>query len=146
MMTGYRNRNEETAAAEWFDAAGQRFIRTGDIGRFDEDGFLSIVDRKKDVVISGGFNIYTSDLEAIVAQHPDVQEVAVVAMPSTQWGETPFAFVVVKPGVLLDGEVLLRWANERLGRMQKLSGVRLVEALPRSPIGKVLKRELRERL
>jgi acyl-CoA synthetase (AMP-forming)/AMP-acid ligase II len=146
MMTGYRNRRAETAAAEWFDADGNRFIRTGDIGRFDEDGFLCLVDRRKDVVISGGFNVYPSDLEAIVASHPDVQEVAVVAKPSVQWGETPFAFVVARPGASIDPAALLAWANARLGRMQRLGGLQCIDALPRSAIGKVLKRELRARL
>jgi long-chain acyl-CoA synthetase len=144
MMTGYHNRREATAAAEWFDAGGKRFIRTGDIGRFDDDGFLCLLDRKKDLVISGGFNVYPSDLEAVIAQHPDVREVAVVAQPSAQWGETPFAFVVANPGAKIDAKHLLDWANTRLGRMQRLSGMRLVDALPRSTIGKVLKRELRE--
>jgi acyl-CoA synthetase (AMP-forming)/AMP-acid ligase II len=146
MMSGYRNQPAATSAAEWFDASGKRFIRTGDIGRFDEDGFLCLVDRKKDVVISGGFNVYPSDLEQVIAGHPDVQEVAVVAQPSAQWGETPFAFVVARPGAPIDPSSLLQWANERLGRMQRLSGVQVIEALPRSPIGKVLKRELRDRL
>jgi acyl-CoA synthetase (AMP-forming)/AMP-acid ligase II len=128
------------------DADGQRFIRTGDIGHFDEDGFLSIVDRKKDVVISGGFNIYPSDLEAVLAQHPDVQEVAVVAMPSAQWGETPFAFAVAKPGASLDGEALVA-VGQRAPRAHAEALRRAVRAsAAASPIGKVLKRELRARL
>jgi len=143
MMTGYHNRPEKTAEAEWHDAEGRRFIRTGDVGRFDEDGFLVLVDRRKDLVISGGFNVYPSDLEAVVAVHPAVAEVAVVGVPSAQWGETPVAFAVAKPGTAVDGAMLLAWANARLGKVQRLAAVEIVPALPRSSIGKVLKRELR---
>ena len=146
MMTGYHGQREATAAAEWFDAEGRRFIRTGDIGRFDEDGFLCLVGRRKDVVISGGLNIYPADLEAVLERHPEVVECAVVAKPSPEWGEAPYAFVVLGAGASVPPESLLQWANERLGRMQRLSGVRIVEALPRNDIGKVLKRVLREAL
>jgi len=146
MMTGYHNRPEKTAEAEWFDAGGKRFIRTGDVGRFDDDGFMVLLDRRKDLIISGGFNIYPSDLEAVVARHPEVAEVAVVAKPSPQWGETPFAFVVATKGSRLDPGELLQWANAQLGRTQRIAGVRLIDALPRNPTGKVLKRELREAL
>src|SRR5690606_6005303 len=81
MMTGYLNRPEATAQAEWHDDQGLRYIRTGDIGRFDEDGFLCLMDRKKDVIISGGFNIYPSDLECVLNRHPDVVEAAIVGVP-----------------------------------------------------------------
>jgi long-chain acyl-CoA synthetase len=146
MMTGYHNRPEETAAVQWFDASGRRFIRTGDIGRFDAEGFLVLLDRSKDVIISGGFNIYPSDLEAVLASHPEVLEAAVVAKPSEDWGETPFAFVALRRAGAIDAADLLRWTNERLGRMQRLAGLRMMEALPRNATGKVLKRELRDAL
>jgi long-chain acyl-CoA synthetase len=142
MMTAYHRRAEATAAAEWW-CEGKRFIRTGDVGRFDADGFLTLVDRKKDMIISGGFNIYPGDLESVLAEHEAVLEAAVIGVPSDQWGETPLAFVALRPGRADDPEEIMQWANARLGRMQRLSGVRLVDALPRSPIGKVLKRELR---
>jgi long-chain acyl-CoA synthetase len=141
MMTGYHNQPQMTREAEWYDPSGKRFIRTGDIGRFDEDGFLVLVDRKKDMIISGGFNIYPSDLEAVISKHPGVSEVSVVGVPSERWGETPVAFVVGQA----TEEQVLKWANERLGKTQRLAAVKLVDALPRSAIGKVLKRELRER-
>ena len=144
MMTGYHKRPDMTAGAEWFDASGKRFIRTGDVGRFDEDGFLVLLDRRKDLIISGGFNIYPSDLEAIVARHPDVAEVAVVGVASAQWGETPVAFVAARANAHLDREALRAWANERLGSTQRIAAVEIVECLPRSAIGKVLKRELRD--
>jgi len=145
MMTGYHNRPAQTREAEWFDAVGRRYIRTGDVGRFDDDGFVVLVDRKKDMVISGGFNIYPGDLEAVARGHPAVAEVAVVGVPSERWGETPVAFVVARPGARLEAAEVLAWCNERLGRMQRLAAVEAVESLPRSGIGKVLKRELRER-
>jgi long-chain acyl-CoA synthetase len=144
MMTGYHKQPEKTAEAEWYDAAGMRFIRTGDIGRFDEDGFLTLVDRKKDMIISGGFNIYPSDLEAVLRGHAEVEDVAVAGVPSQRWGETPVAFVVLKAAADSGAPQLLAWANQRLGKMQRLSAVQIVGALPRSPIGKILKRELRD--
>ncbi len=143
MMTGYHRQPALTAKAEWFDAEGRRYIRTGDVGRFDDDGFLVLLDRAKDLIISGGFNVYPSDLEAVVSSHPDVADVAVVGVPSSEWGETPVAFVVARAGASLDPEELRTWANGKLGRIQRLAAVRIVESLPRSPIGKVLKRELR---
>ena len=142
MMTGYHKLPEATRAAEWYSPDGERFIRTGDIGRFDADGFLTLLDRAKDVVISGGFNIYPIDLEQILSQHSDVAEAAVVGVPSAAWGETPVAFVVPRRPV--DGEALRAWANARLGRTQRLAGLALVPALPRSEIGKILKRQLKE--
>jgi long-chain acyl-CoA synthetase len=144
MMTGYHGLPGATADAEWRDATGKRFIRTGDLGRFDADGFLTLVGRKKDVIISGGFNIYPVDLEAALLAHPDVAEAAVVGVPSTRWGETPVAFVVIVPGHTADSEILRTFANARLGSTQRIADVAIVGALPRSPIGKVLKRELRE--
>ncbi len=144
MMIGYHNRPERTAEAEWFDAAGRRFIRTGDVGRFDEDGFLVLLDRKKDLVISGGFNVYPGDLEAVARTHPAVAEVAVAGVPSARWGETPVAFVVAREGARADSDALLTWCNARLGKVQRLAAVELVDSLPRSPIGKVLKRVLRD--
>ena len=143
MMLGYHGRSDLTTAIEWRDATGKRFLRTGDVGRFDGAGFLSLVDRKKDLVISGGFNIYPSDLEAVLRQHPDVVDASVVGVPSAEWGETPVAFVVVRSVAVPDA--IREWANARLGKSQRISSVEPIDALPRSPIGKVLKRELRDR-
>lgn len=152
MMNGYHGLPEATREAEWFDASGKRFIRTGDVGRFDADGFLLLLDRRKDMLISGGFNVYPSDLEAVLRQHPQVADVAVVGVASARWGETPVAFVV--PGANapvdapidapIDEEALCSWANARLGKAQRLAGVQLTDSLPRSEVGKVLKRQLRE--
>jgi long-chain acyl-CoA synthetase len=145
MMSGYHGQPEKTAEAEWFDAAGKRFIRTGDVGRFDDEGFLTLVDRRKDMIISGGFNLYPSDLERVLREHPAVAEAAVAGVPSERWGETPAAWVVARGGQAIDAEALRRWANERLGKTQRIAFLRLVDELPRSAIGKVLKRELRDR-
>lgn len=142
MMSGYHKLPDETAAAEWRDVAGKRFIRTGDVGRFDADGFLVLVDRKKDVVISGGFNVYPSDIEAVLREHPGVRDIAVAGVPSERWGETPVAFAVADAGE--DAGELCDWANARLGKVQRLHAVELVKELPRNAIGKVLKRELRD--
>ncbi|HEU4969682.1 class I adenylate-forming enzyme family protein [Sphingomonas sp.] len=144
MMNGYNGRPEATRAAEWFDAEGRRFIRHGDVGRFDEDGFLILMDRTKDMIISGGFNIYPSDLEAVLTADPGVIEAAVVGVPHPDWGETPAGFVVLRAGA--DKGDVLNAANGKLGRTQRLSVLHVVDQLPRSPIGKVLKRELRDRL
>jgi long-chain acyl-CoA synthetase len=144
MMTGYHNQPEKTREAEWYSPDGLRFIRTGDIGRFDEDGFLILGDRKKDMIISGGFNIYPSDLEAELAKHPAVKEAAVFGVPSREWGETPAAAVVLRGEGAADPEELRSWVNARVGKTQRISTLRIVESLPRSSIGKVLKRQLRE--
>jgi long-chain acyl-CoA synthetase len=146
MMTGYHGQPGKTREAEWFDEQGKRFIRTGDVGRFDADGFLVLMDRRKDLIISGGFNVYPSDLEALLRQHPAVADVAVVGVPSEQWGETPVAFVVRHAVTMVDEPELLAWHNQRSGKTQRLSMLRFVDELPRSAIGKVLKRELREHL
>ncbi len=144
MMTGYHGQAGKTREAEWYDADGNRYIRTGDVGRFDADGFLTLMDRRKDMVISGGFNIYPSDLEAVLRRHPAIDDVAVVGVPSEAWGETPVAFVVARPGAP-EAAQLRDWANGRLGKTQRLADLRFVSELPRSDIGKVPKRELRER-
>jgi acyl-CoA synthetase (AMP-forming)/AMP-acid ligase II len=144
MMAGYHNQPLKTSDAEWINSDGQRFIRTGDIGHFDEDGFLVLRDRRKDMIISGGFNIYPSDIEAQILQHEAVLEAAVVGTPSTRWGESPVAFVVLRQGAHIAASELKAWVNDRVGRTQRLEDLRIAETLPRSPIGKVLKRQLRD--
>lgn len=144
MMTGYNNRPDATSAMHWHDMDGNLFYRHGDIGRFDEDGFLILMDRAKDMIISGGFNIYPSDLEAKLTDHAGVVEAAVVGAPSDDWGETPVGFVVLKPGI--DARDVLADANARLGKTQRISRLVTIDKLPRSAIGKILKRELRAML
>jgi acyl-CoA synthetase (AMP-forming)/AMP-acid ligase II len=143
-MSGYYKRPLETQALIWRDADGRSFIRSGDIGRLDADGFLSIVDRKKDMIISGGFNIFPTDIEAVVGEHPDVLDVAVIGVPHEKWGETPLAWVIPHGGRSADAQAILDWANGRLARYQRIWQVRLCAELPRNALGKVLKRVLRD--
>ncbi|TPG12448.1 class I adenylate-forming enzyme family protein [Sphingomonas oligophenolica] len=147
MMTGYHGRAEATRDAEWHDADGNRYIRHGDVGRFDDDGFLILMDRKKDLIISGGFNIYPTDLESVLAGHEAVGDCAVVGVPSEAWGETPAGFYVVRPGFEHeDAGAIMAWANARLGKTQRLAQLHRIDEMPRSAIGKILKRELRDSL
>jgi len=145
MMTHYLNQPDKTREAEWFDEAGRRYIRTGDIGRFDEDGFLTLIDRKKDMIISGGFNIYPSDLEAVLIAHPDIAEAAVVGVPSREWGETPVGFVTPAGNAAPSPAEIRAWVADRVGKTQRLADLVILDELPRSAIGKILKRELRDR-
>lgn len=144
-MIGYHNRPDATREAMFIDGEGIQWLRTGDVGRTDQDGYLYIVDRKKDMILSGGQNIYPADIEAVMIGHPRVAEVAVIGVPDDRWGETPVAVVVAKPGgdqSGLAGE-LLQWTNQHVGKRQRIREVRVAGVLPRNPNGKVLKRELR---
>jgi acyl-CoA synthetase (AMP-forming)/AMP-acid ligase II len=148
-MERYHNRPDATLESTWVDPEGRCWLRTGDIGRLDQDGFLYLVDRKKDLILSGGQNVYPADLEAVLAQHPAVAEVAVIGIPSERWGETPLALVVPRAAMPAPAEprivpaALRDWANARLGKQQRISELRFVEALPRNANGKILKRVLR---
>lgn len=143
MMRGYCNRDEQTREMLWTSPEGEVFYKSGDMGRLDDDGFLYILDRRKDMIISGGFNIYAVDLEKILLAHPDVSDAAVIGIPSDYWGETPLGLVVRNSGTQTSAAEILEWANLRLGKGQRLSAVEFREELPRNTIGKVLKRELR---
>lgn len=143
VMERYLNRPDATAEATWADAQGRHWLRTGDIGRLDEEGFLYLVDRKKDLILSGAQNIYPVDIERVVQNHPAVAEVAVVGVPSARWGESPMALIVPRPAAQVDEAELMDWANARLGKQQRICAVAIVGSLPRNANGKVLKRELR---
>ncbi len=145
MMNGYHNRPEATEETIWRDDKGRTFIRTGDIGRFDEDGFLYILDRKKDMIVSGGVNVFASDIEEIFIQHPEVAEVAVIAVPHKKWIETPLALVRLRPKSSIKEEDLKEWVNKRVAKHQRVSKVVFRdEEFPRNALGKLLKRELRD--
>ena len=146
MMNGYHNKPDQTADAEWRSPEGHRFIRTGDLASVDAEGFFTLIGRKKDMIISGGINIYPVDLEAALKAHPAVREAAVVGAHSRDWGETPVGFVTLEPDANVTGDALRAFANATLGKMQRLSDVRIIDELPRSAIGKILKRELTDRL
>jgi fatty-acyl-CoA synthase len=138
VMAGYWKRPEETAAA----LAGG-WLHTGDMGRFDADGYLYIVDRKKDMIISGGLNVFPRELEDVIACVPGVAQVAVVGLPDERWGEAVTALVVPKPGVELDAQALIAAVRERKGAMQAPKSVRFVESLPMTALGKLDKKTLR---
>lgn len=143
MMKGYHNRPDLTEATVWVSSSGKTYLRSGDLGRVDSDGFLYVAGRKKDMIKSGGINIYASDLEDVVMAHPDVVEVAVVGVPDPKWSETPIAVVILRTGATMDDEALRAWANERLAKYQRLSRVIFRTELPRATYGKVQKDVLR---
>jgi long-chain acyl-CoA synthetase len=141
VMPGYFNRPEETAAALTPDG----WLRTGDGGFLDENGYLFLTDRIKDMIVSGGENVYPVEVEEALAQHPDVAEAAVIGVPHERWGEAVKAFVVARPDSAPSPEELIAFARERLAGYKLPRSVEFVDDLPRTPSGKVLKRKLRER-
>ena len=143
LMKGYFRKQEMTRAMVWRDAYGLTYIRTGDVGHVDEDGYLYLSDRIKDMVKSGGLNIYAADLESVFAQHPAVLEAAVVGVPHEKWGETPVLFARLRPGAIVTETALQEWGNARLASFQKVSRVIFRDDFPRGAYDKVLKRTLR---
>lgn len=142
LMPGYLNKPDATLDATWIDPqSGEKWFKTGDIGKFDAEGFLYIIDRKKDMILSGGQNIYPQDIEAVFHQHPNISEVAVIAAASKTWGETPIAICVLHTPI--EKNDLLDWVNARVGRQQRITDIHFKTELPRNPNGKILKRELR---
>jgi acyl-CoA synthetase (AMP-forming)/AMP-acid ligase II len=140
LMKGYFKRPDLTA-----EAVRDRWLYSGDLGYLDEEGYLYLVDRKKDMIDSGGVKVYPKDLEEIAIRHPAVLEVAVFGVPHEKWGETPFAAVVLHKDADVTAETLRDWINERVGaRYQRVSEVAILPEFPRSAAGKILKRELRE--
>ena len=142
-MRGYQNQPEQTASVIWRDTRGRSFVRSGDIGRMDDEGYLYVMDRKKDMIISGGFNVFPVDIEAVLAQHPSVEEVAVIGVSHRLWGESPLGLVVLRPGHQVEAEALRLWANQRLAKTQRLAAVVFREQLTRNALGKVQKAALR---
>ena len=140
VVSGYWKNPEATAAA--FTSGG--WFRTGDIGHLDSGGYLYIDDRKKDMIVSGGENVATSEVERVLYEHQAVLEAAVVAMPDARWGEVPRAFIVLKPGEELTAEALIAHCRERLAGFKTPKEIVFLDVLPRNPSGKVLKRQLRE--
>ncbi|WP_262695387.1 class I adenylate-forming enzyme family protein [Kordiimonas aquimaris] len=145
VMPGYLNRPGATKEATWVDPNGKAWLRTGDIGQLDADGYLYIVDRKKDMILSGGQNIYPQDIEALLIGNQAISEVAVVGVPCPKWGETPLAVVVPHETSNLDANEITTWANNKLGKQQRIRATVLTSSLPRNANGKILKRELRKK-
>jgi long-chain acyl-CoA synthetase len=141
VMAGYFNRPEETAAALTEDG----WLRTGDGGYLDDEGYLFLTDRIKDMIVSGGENVYPIEVEEALAQHPAVEDVAVIGVPDERWGETVKALVVLRNGSAATAGELIAFARERLAGYKLPRSIDFVDTLPRTPSGKVLKRKLRER-
>lgn len=140
IMRGYLNHPEGTRAAFWENG----WFRSGDIGRFDSDGYLYIVDRLKDMIITGGENVYPKEVEDVLYARPEVEECAVIGLPDPQWGERVAAFIVARPGETIDPQALKAFLKSRLSAFKVPKEFRAVSELPKSPAGKILKRRMRK--
>jgi long-chain acyl-CoA synthetase len=140
VMKGYWNRPDATA-----ETLRNGWLHTGDVGHADEDGYVYITDRKKDMIISGGSNIYPRELEEVICTHPDVYEVAVIGVPDEKWGEMVKAVVVPRPGATVTEAEIVEHVRKAVASYKKPQSVEFVPELPKNAYGKVLKRELRER-
>jgi len=139
IMKEYWNRPEATA-----ETIRKGWLHSGDMASIDADGYVYIQDRKKDMIISGGENVYPAEVENTLAGHPDIADVAVIGQPSERWGESAAAIVVPKPGVETSGEDILAWCRGKLARFKQPRVVFFVDEIPRNPTGKILKRLLRD--
>lgn len=142
-MSGYFGKPAETDASVWRDERQRTFIRTGDIASLDEEGYLYIVDRQKEMIISGGFNVYPTEIEAVIGTHEAVKDVAVIGVPHEVWGETPFVVVIRHDFADTDETALREWVNQRVSKTQRIAGVGFRPELPRNALVKVLKHALR---
>ncbi len=140
LMKGFLGKPAETAAVITADG----WFRSGDMGKVDDEGFVFVEDRLKDMIISGGENIYSPEIERVLAEHPAVMEVAIIGVPDDTWGETVKAVVALKPDATVTGEELIAYCREHLAHFKCPKTVDILEALPRNPTGKILKRELRK--
>ena len=138
-MVGYWRKPELTAAI-----MKEGWMWTGDIATWDEDGYIFIVDRSKDMIISGGENIYSTQVESAIHKHQGVLECAVIGIPDDEWGEAVKAVVVMKPGESATEADIINTAGKHLASYQKPKSVDFVDSLPKAPTGKILKRELRD--
>jgi len=140
IMKGYYKDEEATQ-----EALRGGWLRTGDLGRMDEEGFIYIVDRKKDMIVSGGENIYPREIEEILYSHPKIQEAAIIGVPDPLWGESVKAVIVLKKGESMTEEEVIEYCKRHLASYKKPRSVEFVESLPRNPSGKVLKTLLRQK-
>ncbi|GAA3542199.1 long-chain-fatty-acid--CoA ligase [Aeromicrobium flavum] len=137
---GYHDRPEATAEIR----AGDGWMRTGDIGRIDEDGYVYVEDRIKDMIITGGENVYSPEVERVLSEHPDLLEVAIIGVPDPTWGESVKAVVALRPGAEATEAEIIDWAREHMTHYKVPRTIDVVEMLPRNPSGKILKRDLRK--
>ncbi len=144
LMKGYYRKPELTQSLIWHDPAGRSFLRSGDLGMLDEDGYLYIAGRVKDMIKSGGINIFASDIEEVFMRHPDVVEVAAIGIPHEKWLETPLLLAIMRQGASTTEDALMTWGNARLGKWQRVSRVEFRTSFPRATHDKVLKRALRD--
>ncbi len=142
VMKGYWRRPEANLAT----LLPGGWLRTGDGGSVDEDGYLFLHDRVKDMIVSGAENVYPAEVESVLSGHPDIAEIAVVGVPSDRWGESPYAIVVARPGSEPTAQEIIGWARERLAHFKCPVGVQFVDALPRTASGKIRKADLRQQL
>jgi acyl-CoA synthetase (AMP-forming)/AMP-acid ligase II len=140
LMSGYWGKPDATAAAITPDG----WLRSGDGGHMDAEGYLYVTDRIKDMIISGGENIYPAEIERVLAEHPTVADVAVIGVPDERWGEVPKAVVVAEPGAVIDADTLIAYCTEHLASYKCPKSVDVLDELPRNPTGKILKKELRK--
>ena len=137
-MKGYWGRPDATA-----EAIRDGWFYSGDLARVDDEGYFFIVDRAKDLIIRGGYNVYPREVEEVIYEHPDVVEAAVVGVPHEHYGEEIAAYVVLSPGAKADSESLTEWIKERVAAYKYPRTIEFIEALPKGATGKILKRELR---
>jgi long-chain acyl-CoA synthetase len=140
VMKGYWRRDEDTRSA-----IHEGWFHSGDAGTMDADGYIYIKDRIKDMIVSGGENVYPAEIEGVLAGHPDVADVAVIGVPDERWGESVKALVVPKPGAVPSEDAIVEWSRGRLAGYKRPRSVEFISSIPRNPSGKILKRELRER-
>ena len=140
MMKGYWNNKKETAKI-----LKNGWLHTGDLATVDDEGFIYIMDRKKDMIISGGFNIYPKEIENLIYSHPDVKEVAVIGVPDDEWGESVKAFIVSHEGRTIDKEEITDLCRNRLAGYKKPKYIDIIKSLPKNAVGKIMKDILRKK-
>ena len=144
LMKGYYRDTPRTEEMIWRGPKNRTYLRSGDIGRLDEDGFVYVSGRAKDMIISGGINIFASDIEEAFMEHPEVKEVAAIGVPHEKWGETPLLLAIMHPGATITESELASWGNQRLGKYQRVDRCEFHTEFPRATHDKVLKRALRD--
>jgi len=142
IMKGYWNRPDADAEVFVVDAAGTRWLRTGDVGEIDSDGFIRIVDRLKDMIAVGGFKVFPSQIEAVLYKNPAVKEALVIGIPDTYLGEHPRAYVTLNDGSIIDGPALMAWLNPQIGKHERVDQVVVRESMPKTMIGKLSRKDL----